>query len=418
MITVMSAAAPQIMPLSVEHREDVEDLIQWSFGFWTEENGPHSPFLSIPWERIHGAWLDDPRRLAGVYCEHAFDLPVPGATLPAAGVSWVAVHPGDRRRGVASAMMSHQLHEARRRGVAVSALFASEAGIYGRFGYGPAATQVVLTIGRGTPLREGRGDGAELRVRFERADLDRHAEPLYACYDVARRRRPGSVDRPGAGLRREVLQDPAWRRRMGGEVLRLLTVTGPDDAIRGYALFRRYSGGPMQGTVEVTEAVAVDVAAYRELWRRLLDLDLTSRVRTPPLAMDDPLLSLLPNVPAAEPTLGHNLWCRLVDVPAALAGRRYVAPVDAVIEVSDGLCGWNQGRWHLVGGPGGARCTQTSADPQVGIDVRDLGALYLGAGSLTVLADAGLVRVGDEDAVQALSTALGWSRAPLCPFVF
>ena len=65
-------------------------------------------------------------------------LTVPGgAVLPMAGVSWVAVAPTHRRRGVLRADVRRT---ARPDGWTIRSpgLEASEAGIYGRFGYGPA----------------------------------------------------------------------------------------------------------------------------------------------------------------------------------------------------------------------------------------------------------------------------------------
>ena len=211
----MENAAPQILPLSPADAPAVEELLQWSFGFTVQDAGESSPFATIPWDRAFGAWLDDPRRLAGVNAAHTFDVPVPGGTLPGAGVNWVAVHPGDRRRGVATAMLRHHLHEVHRRGVEpLSLLFASEAGIYGRYGYGMAATEIHLTLGRGIALRDVAG-AADLTARFEPADPGRHAELLDACYDAARAGRPGWVDRPTSALRRSVLADPPWRHRLG-----------------------------------------------------------------------------------------------------------------------------------------------------------------------------------------------------------
>jgi predicted acetyltransferase len=172
------------------------------------------------------------------------------------------------------------------------------------------------------------------------------------------------------------------------------------------------------GTVELVELAAVDTAAHRVLWNRLLDLDLTVQVVCHRMAVDDPLLHLLVSLPSATPKVSHNLWCRVVDVPAALAGRRYAAPVDVVLELTDTRCPWNAGRWHLTGDPSNARCEPTSATPQLRLDVRELGALYLGGTPLLALADAGLVAVDDPAALAPASTAFGWPRAPFCPWVF
>ena len=76
-------------------------------------------------------------------------LTVPGGVvLPAAGVTWVAVAPTHRRRGLLREMFD-ELH---RRMVGarypVAALLASEGGIYRRFGYGPATIEQRLRVER------------------------------------------------------------------------------------------------------------------------------------------------------------------------------------------------------------------------------------------------------------------------------
>ena len=83
---------------------------------------------------------------------------MPGAAVPAAGVSWVGVLPTHRRRGVLSALMDHQLgamHDAGREPIAV--LWASEPQIYGRYGYGLAIAALGSDRGRSaSALRPGR----------------------------------------------------------------------------------------------------------------------------------------------------------------------------------------------------------------------------------------------------------------------
>lgn len=64
---------------------------------------------------------------------------VPGATLPASGLTWVGVHPGHRRRGILRAMIEGHFRRSVERGEAISTLFSAEMPIYGRFGYGAAA---------------------------------------------------------------------------------------------------------------------------------------------------------------------------------------------------------------------------------------------------------------------------------------
>ena len=91
-------------------------------------------------------------------------LPGTGPTAVAA-VTAVTVKPGHRRRGTLTRMMRAQLHGLHDGGgEAVAALWASEAAIYGRFGYGSAAHHLGVDIPADEPFRPGVELGAE-RVR-------------------------------------------------------------------------------------------------------------------------------------------------------------------------------------------------------------------------------------------------------------
>ena len=74
----------------------------------------------------------------------AFTLTVPGGALPMAGLTMVTVRPTHRRRGILRGLISAHLDDARRRGEPIGGLWASESGIYGRFGYGMAAEGIDL----------------------------------------------------------------------------------------------------------------------------------------------------------------------------------------------------------------------------------------------------------------------------------
>src|SRR3954447_16719831 len=101
------------------------------------------------------AALDD-GRMAGVAGIYTRELTVPGALMTIAAVTLVGVLPTHRRRGVLTALMRRQLDDVRAAGQPVAALWASEAAIYGRFGYGRAAYHANLTLRTaGTRLRPG-----------------------------------------------------------------------------------------------------------------------------------------------------------------------------------------------------------------------------------------------------------------------
>jgi predicted acetyltransferase len=166
----------------------------------------------------------------------------------------------------------------------------------------------------------------------------------------------------------------------------------------------------------VREVVAETRTAHAQLWRYLLDLDLTAEVAAE-VAVDDPLLlDLLAEPRVARASLQDCLHVRLVDVPAALAGRRYATEVDLVLAVDDPRCPWNTGSWRLVGGLDGASCEPTAAEPDLALPVADLGAAYFGG---TPLRSRGAVREMSPGALSRATTALGpLAGAPWCPLTF
>jgi len=171
--------------------------------------------------------------------------------------------------------------------------------------------------------------------------------------------------------------------------------------------------------------VATDAEASAALAADLLSRDLTTEFRLRGRPVDDPLLYQLADPRRARPQLKDALWVRIIDVPAALARRRYSAPADVVLEVRDDLLPANAGRWRLTTGgaslDGGglpATCVSSSSAPDVLLDVTQLGAAYLGGTTLSALAGAGLVTEGRPGAVRQLSTALSWNPAPWCPVNF
>jgi len=352
-------------------------------------------------------------------------ITVPGAAITAAGVTGVSVLPSHRRRGILSSLMRGQLADIRARGEAVAALFASEAGIYGRYGYGVASTEVTLTLKRGESLADpASGAGPALRMRS--ADPADAMPELSSVYDAVRRGRPGVPARDRRWWD-YYLWDPEHRRSGFSQVR---AVIAEDDAgPRGYSLFSAKPDwddhGIPVGVLKVWDLMAVDPPAYGALWNDLLTRDLVGEVRAEGRPADEPLLYLLGDRRRARPLIVDGLWIRLVSVPGALSQRAYSCPVDVVIEVSDDLFAENAGRWRLrapgpaaQAGPDVVTCERTSAPADVALPVRALGAAYLGGTRLGALAGAGLVAEIRPGSVAALSAAMSWDPAPWCPAGF
>jgi predicted acetyltransferase len=319
-------------------------------------------------------------------------LTVPGgAVLPAAGLSLVAVAPTHRRRGLLRAMYDELHWRIADSGYPVAALTASEGGIYGRFGYGPATVADELTIDRRfARFHTDAPDPGGVRL----VRPTEHRDEFAAIYDRWRQRTPGGLMRPPP-LFDDLLADRDNIRRGGTKWFALLH---PD----GYALYRVH--GADQKTARVGEFRAVTADAHISLWRTLLGLDLmaTVVVGTHP---DDPLPYLLTDSRLARTTArSDGLWLRLMDIPAALQARSYAADLSAVLQVTDGFRS-DGGRFALEIRDGCTRCTETDAPADVEMDLDVLGSLYLGAHPASAMAKANRLRCRDVELARSLDAA-------------
>jgi predicted acetyltransferase len=319
-------------------------------------------------------------------------LTVPGgAVLPVAGVTFVAVAPTHRRRGILRTMYTELHSRIADAGFPIAGLTASEGGIYGRFGYGPATIEQEFSVDRRfARFRDDAPDPGGVRM-VKPAD---HRDDLAEIYERWRLRTPGGLVRPKA-LWDELLADREWVRRGGTEWFAFLH---PD----GYAMYRVFGDDPM--IVRVGEFIAATTDAGIALCRALLGLDLMEKVvfGTHP---GDPLPYLLTDHRVARLThYEDDLWLRIMDIPTALEARTYQADVSAVIEISDGFRR-DGGRFTLEVRDGRARCTQTSApaDTCMGLDV--LGSLYLGAHRASSFASANRLHTNDSGLLTRLDAA-------------
>jgi predicted acetyltransferase len=360
----------------------------------------------------------------GIAAAYSFRLSVPGPDmLPAAGVTWVSVLPTYRRRGVLTSIMARQLADVAERGEPLAVLWASESAIYSRYGYGRASWYLNFSLERG----EGRLTAAALAqvsgpagVRLRLAEPADALPELGKVHDAVLASRPGFFARNDAWWR-GVIYDPPGERA-GQSPLRCL-IAEDDGGPRGYALYSaqdHWKDFLAQNVLNVRELIAADPAASTALYTDLLSRDLTSEFRLPRRPVDDPLQFLLADPRRARPKLSDALWVRIVDLPRALAGRSYAAPVDVVLEVRDGILASNAGRWRLTsaGRDGDAACGPSTDQADLALDITELGAAYLGGTTISALAGAGLIDERRPGAVRQLSNAMTWDLAPWCPMVF
>ncbi|HEX5121227.1 MAG TPA: GNAT family N-acetyltransferase [Pseudonocardiaceae bacterium] len=349
-------------------------------------------------------------RPVGTAAACSFELTLPGEILaPAAGVTGVGVLPSHRRQGVLSAMMRQQLTALRTRGEFLAVLLATEAPIYGRFGYGPATYTRRLTVPRhraalALPRARGRADAPETGSveLLRRAECGRILEEVYDRY---RRAQPGALSRPHRWWALGAGQPPV------SAAPRYVAVHRDADGVPdGYA---SYSLGESD-TVTVDETIAADDAVFTALARFVLGHDLVAQVVFQHFPPEHPLRWQLADFNAGQVSGDTDwLWVRLLDVPRALTARGWCTDGELVLDVDDPFLG-EHGRYLLTVRDSKADCVPTDREPDLSLDVRDLGSVYLGGTAPSTLVRAGHIRAHHPSAATLADALFRAGHSPHC----
>jgi predicted acetyltransferase len=357
---------------------------------------------------LQRAWATiEDGRIVGTLRTWGGELTVPGCDrVKASAVTGVSVLPTHRRRGILSRLVAAEHRAARDRGEAVAILYASEFSIYGRFGYGPATTAATVTIdARATGFHSTATD----RGGIEILPTDEAGEELArTVFDAWRIRQPGEIwrrpitwhadfGRGGTGW------GPAWK----GFLAVHRDAAGAVDGFARYHAEEKWEQRQPRTTLIVDDLHALTDASYADLWQFLGSTDWVATVKAERRSPAERLPWLLTNARAATfSDIGDGLWVKLLDVPAALAARRYERAGALVLEIvdRDGADGERRIRVALDGSPAGSTCAATDRSPDLRVDASAIGAAYLGG---TRLRDAALARGWDEYRPGALALADG-----------
>ena len=346
-------------------------------------------------------------------------LSVPGGELPAGGVTWITVVPSHRRRGILRSMMRLMVDDCHAREEPLAMLWASQAPIYQRFGFGLATLAVCLEAETALSgfARKWPAEGSCRLLRAgEGLDL------VTPVYEAARAQRSGFLART-----------PDWwvgqlprvdKDARGGEVRRLVvyeTDAGPE----AYAVYKTRIDWGVQGgdgTATVAEAIGCTERGTREIWRFLLDMDLMRTLKTDRLPADHPILLLASEPRRLGMRFGDGLWLRLVDVRTALEGRTYGIDGHAsdrvALELRDDYCPWNAGRWLVEVEDGRAQVTATTVEADLALDANDLGSLFLGGFTASALARTGRIVELRAGGLAAADRLFPTALQPWCPQEF
>ncbi|QDY77588.1 GNAT family N-acetyltransferase [Streptomyces qinzhouensis] len=426
--------APVTAPPSAPARSDVEirplteaGIPDWlramSAGFLNTPSVTEAEIegrsTGIDLDRALGAY--DNGRCVATYRTFDQELSLPGGgVLGSSAVTNVSVTATHRRRGLLSRLMTADLAAAKERGYALSTLIAAEYPIYGRFGFGPATRSAVWSVDLARTGLDGKAAGPRDGGRVDLVPLDeirRIGPGLHARFFAAQ---PGATSRDDRWWDLETglitipsrqWKEPFWAAYHSAD--------GELEGLIAYSSDQKWDDSKQPGgTVTVQQLFTVSPAAERALWEYVCSLDWATRVRTGERAPDSILPDLLPDPRAARIQVETDyLWVRILDVVRALEARSYEGEGALVLEVRDGL-GLAGGRFLLEAGPQGGRCVPTDAPAELSLDVRELGACYLGDASPLRLAALGTVREERPGAAATADRLFRTARRPWCPDIF
>ncbi len=349
---------------------------------------------------------------AGIF---SYEMTVPGGTLRCGGVTRVSVLTTHRRRGLLTAMMRRQLDDMHERGEPLAALYASEAPIYGRFGYGLGTYQTAIEIDRSHAAfaREVAGSG-----RLSQVDVPTAIPAFTRVWEQARRNQPGMLGQDQRWIRNELTDLETHREGASPHYRVLYQADGNPSGFAIYRIKMEWDPSGPNGTLRLGRLIAATDDAYAALWRHLLDVDLMARVTAEMRPVDEPLRFLLGDSRQPKTRVEDGIWLRLVDIGRALAGRRYATEGRLVLRIRDPFCPWNDGHFELNGGPSSAECKPCAGNPDLELTAADLASVYLGGNRFHTLREAGRIQEIRRGSVALADAMFATDRAPWCPSFF
>ena len=332
-----------------------------------------------------------------------------GRRIDGWAISSVTVAPTHRRRGIARQLLQAELRTAAAAGSPLAMLTVSESGIYGRFGFAPAAQASTWEI----DTRRVTWTGPVPDGRVEFITLDEYLAEAAALHDATLAVQPGEIAMWAGRWQQRAgtfSDDPSLARKT--RAIRYVDAAG---VTRGTAVYR-VSGGDLDFTahsLDIPHIWAPDPDAHAALWRFLLEYDLVTTVTAYLMRVEDPLRWSIGDWRAAKVTVEDHQYLRVLDLPAAFAARGYDGAGEIGLEVEDPY-GFVSGDWVLrvADGEGVAEKGGAAGIPTLALGAAELGALYLGGVRATDLVFAGRARESTPGAARAADAVLHSLVAP------
>ena len=354
--------------------------------------------------------FDDDKMVAS-FSTLPFTMRACGKALAMGGITAVGTIPEYRRRGLLRQMMTGALANMREANQPVAALWASQAAIYQRYQFAMTTLQRQYRI---DTVDIGFHDGNNGSCKVERQSVESCAGKLKQLYIQFVADRMCYLHRSRALWQLQVLNDVPE----DGPVMVAIASNELGEEV-GYLVYTMRGGRvdhPARGQeLRIRDLVWLTPDAYRSLWRFIATHDLVGAVVWEGAPADDPAAELFTEPRLLRSRDTEGCWFRIVDLPAALAGRGYGQSGNLVISIpGDDLTPWNQGNWQVDIDDGTATVTPSSRHPDIETDIKTLTSLYTGFRSARQLSSWGLLKA-DPEAIMAADAIFATPHAPHCP---
>ena len=374
---------------------------------------------TLVWEpdRSVGA-LDDGEWIGGTGA-YSFDLTLPGGTtLPAAGVTMVGVSATHRRRGVLRQLMERQLDDVVDRDEPLAILTASESSIYGRFGYGlvgqPRGARdrrhPVGVPGRSRTVAHRAGTRLLSPRRRRRTAPGRlRAVPPAPGRPITRTPRPGSCASATGSA------GGTARARCSSRSTRTATASPTASPPTGSRSDWTDSGLP-QDKVVVDDLCGTTVGGRGGRCGGCCSTSTSPRRWSPTSARSTTRSS------GGWPSRGgpRRTWsrtgcgcgCSTSRGRSRVAATRSPASSSSTSTIRSGRR--TGGRFLVDVDPKSATCTRTDAEPDLAMEIDDLGAIYLGGVAPSMLAAAGRIKARSAEVLARADDLFRTTPGPFC----
>ncbi|WP_159609348.1 GNAT family N-acetyltransferase [Glutamicibacter sp. JC586] len=324
--------------------------------------------------------------------------------VPVHKITAVTVAPSYRRRGLLTEQITADLHYAQEARYPLAALSASEATIYGRYGFEPATYQ--------TRFKLKCAQGLKLRVKIPgqvvEIDPALFEEEFADLADRAMKATFGSIDSSAFDDGYALGRWDSWETMDKPKNLRFAAYYDAGGTLGGFVTYKFAGWDEPTEKLVVHKLIATSDSARFKLFEYLGNHDLIKEVHGQgPLA--DPLRQVLANARDYEVrSVDDALWLRVLNVVDAFQARQYLRNAKVVLSIRDRL-NLISGDYLFEVSDGSAHIAQISSDsnlpdlPQVSLDERDLAGLYLGTLSLQQLLASGRAELaGTETSAEVL----------------